>query len=45
MRQVASLRAYLTESVHKVVLQESISVQIRQFTLHVGDKLTDLCGN
>ena len=44
-RVVAAVQAYLTESVSNVVLQKSISTQIRQPTLHVmivRDKLSDL---
>jgi hypothetical protein len=36
---------YLTESVGKVVLQRSVSAQIRQFIRYISDKLTNLCKN
>ena len=35
-------RVHLSESVFKVVLQKSISTQIRQLILHINDKLTNL---
>jgi hypothetical protein len=43
----AHTHTYLAESVYSVVLQKSISTQIRQLVVYITNiknKLTDLCG-